>query len=210
MLITFEGLDSSGKSTQAQIMSDRLKDSGSDVMLIREPGGTPLSEHLRTLLLDRIHLSITSMAEFMMFSASRAQLTETVIRPALEKKSTVICDRFYDSSTAYQGWGRGLPVDQIKRVNSIVTGGLKPDLTLFLDIPVKEVVGRKISAGYGTDRIESAGSTFYTKVREGYLALIREEPERIRLVDGMQPIMDIHDQLWKVIQSLGIQEGKLQ
>ncbi len=200
MLITFEGLDSSGKSTQAQKLSERLQQSKQNVLLLREPGGTPLSEHLRTLLLDRIHLSITSLSEFLLFSASRAQLVQTVIRPALENKSIVVCDRFYDSSIAYQGWGRGLPVEEIKKVNKIVTGGLQPDVTFLLDIPVDEVIKRKISAGYGTDRIESSGTSFYKKVREGYISIAREEPERVHVINGMQPIADIHEQLWQKIE----------
>ncbi len=204
MLITFEGLDSSGKSTQAQRMSERLQTSGKDVLLLREPGGTPLSEHMRTILLDRIHLSITPMAEFLMFSASRAQLVEAVIKPALAKGTIVVCDRFYDSSTAYQGWGRGLPVQEIKDVNMFVTGGLKPDLTFMLDIPVEAVIARKISAGYGTDRIESSGTMFYKKVREGYRTLAQEEPARFRVIDGMQPIAEIHNQILKIVSTFGI------
>ena len=202
MLLTFEGLDSSGKSTQAEMLADRLTANGFQTHLIREPGGTPLSEQLRTLLLDRRHLAITPLAEFLMFSASRTQLVDSVIRPALAEGTIVICDRFYDSSTAYQGWGRGIPLDVIRRINSVATGGLVPDRTVILDIPVEEVLSRKITAGYGTDRIENAGIAFYQKVRDGYHAIAREEPDRIILMDGLRPIEEIHQELWNLIQQL--------
>ncbi len=202
MFLTFEGLDSSGKSTQAQLLVDRLNTLGNKTLLLREPGGTPLSEHLRTLLLDRQHLAITPMSEFLMFSASRAQLVESVIRPALAEGAIVICDRFYDSSTTYQGWGRGLPLDEIKRINRVATDGLMPDRTIILDIPIEEILSRKITAGYGNDRIENAGSTFYQKVRDGYHAIAQEEPTRIVLMNGLRPIEEIHKEIWRLIQHL--------
>ncbi|MGD0337429.1 MAG: dTMP kinase [Bacteroidota bacterium] len=202
MLLTFEGLDSSGKSTQAQLLVDRLNQNGYRTLLLREPGGTPLSEHLRTLLLDRQHLAITPMSEFLMFSASRAQLVESVIRPALDEGTIVICDRFYDSSTVYQGWGRGLRLDEIQRINHVATGGLVPDRTIILDISIEEILTRKIAAGYGTDRIENAGNLFYQKVREGYHAIAREEPTRIILINGLRPIEEIHKEIWHLVQQL--------
>ncbi len=202
MLLTFEGLDSSGKSTQAQLLVDRLNQNGYRTLLLREPGGTPLSEHLRTLLLDRQHLAITPMSEFLMFSASRAQLVESVIRPALDEGTIVICDRFYDSSTAYQGWGRGLRLNEIQRINQVATGGLVPDRTIILDISIEEILTRKIAAGYGTDRIENAGNLFYQKVREGYHAIAREEPTRIVLINGLRPIEEIHKEIWHLVQQL--------
>jgi dTMP kinase len=202
MLLTFEGLDSSGKSTQAQLLVDRLNSNGYKTLLIREPGGTPLSEHLRTILLDRQHLAITPTSEFFMFSASRAQLVESVIRPALTNGTIVVCDRFYDSSTAYQGWGRGLPLEEIKRINRVATGGLVPDRTIILDIPIEEILSRKIAAGYGSDRIENAGSIFYQKVREGYHAIAREEPARVILMNGLRTIEEIQTEIWHCIQQL--------
>jgi dTMP kinase len=202
MLLTFEGLDSSGKSTQAQLLADRLNANGYKTLLLREPGGTQLSEHLRTLLLDQKHLAITPLSEFFIFSASRAQLVDSVIRPALAEGTVVICDRFFDSSTAYQGWGRGLPLETIQHVNRVATGGLLPDRTVIFDIPVEEIVSRKITAGYGTDRIENAGNSFYQKVRDGYHAIAREDPARVVLMDGLRPIEEIHKELWRLIQQL--------
>ncbi len=202
MLLTFEGLDSSGKSTQAQLLADRLNANGYKTLLIREPGGTQLSEHLRTLLLDQRHLTITPLSEFFIFSASRAQLVDSVIRPALAEGTVVICDRFFDSSTAYQGWGRGLPLEEIQYINRVATGGILPDRTVILDIPVEEIFSRKITAGYGTDRIENAGNTFYKKVRDGYHAIAREDPARVILMDGLRPIEELHKELWRLIQQL--------
>lgn len=202
MLWTFEGLDSSGKSTQAEMLVDKLHVNGFKALLLREPGGTPLSEQLRTLLLDRQHLAITPMSEFLMFSASRAQLVDSIIRPALASGTIVVCDRFYDSSTAYQGWGRGLPLDDIKRINRVATGSITPDRTIFLDIPVDEILTRKIAAGYGSDRIESSGNVFYQKVREGYHAIAQEEPARVILINGLRPIEEIHTEIWHLFQQL--------
>ncbi len=202
MLLTFEGLDSSGKSTQAQRIVEKLNSAGYTTLLLREPGGTPVSEHLRTLLLDRHHLAISPRTEFLMFSASRAQLVESVIRPSLAEGTIVVCDRFYDSSTAYQGWGRGLPVGDILEVTRIATGGLVPDRTIVLDIPVSEVLARKITAGYGTDRIENAGESFYGKVREGYLSIAASEPSRVTVIDGMRPIEAIHAEIWDIVRQM--------
>lgn len=202
MLLTFEGIDSSGKSTQAQLLVDNLNANGYKTLLLREPGGTPLSEQLRTLLLDRQHLIITPMSEFLMFSASRAQLVESIIRPALAEGTIIVCDRFYDSSTAYQGWGRGLPLDEIKRINRVATGGLIPDRTIILDIPIEEIISRKVAAGYGSDRIENTGNTFYQRVREGYRAIALEETERVILMNGLRPIEEIHTDIWHLIQQL--------
>ncbi len=202
MLLTFEGLDSSGKSTQAQRFFERLNSGGRKALLLREPGGTPVSEHIRTLLLDRQHLSITPLSEFLLFSASRAQLVDSVIRPAIEEGTIVVCDRFTDSSTAYQGWGRGVPLDDIGQINRIATRGLVPDRTIILDIPIEEIHARKIAAGYGTDRIENAGTPFFRKVREGYLAIAKNEPDRVVVINGMRPIDEIHKEIWDLFGQL--------
>jgi len=189
MFLTFEGLDASGKTTQAQILVEALRAGGSAaVRFIREPGGTVISERLRELLLDRRTLGLSDLAELFLFSASRAQLVREVIAPALARGETVVCDRFYDSTTAYQGYGRGLAIGTIATINEIASAGTVPDLTILVDITVDEVLRRKRTAGAEGDRMEGGGREFFERVREGYLAIAREHPERVRVFDGMRSI----------------------
>jgi dTMP kinase len=206
MFITFEGLDFSGKTTQATRLVERLRHGGLDdarpareVLFLREPGGTRISERLREILLDRKNLELSDAAELMLFSASRAQLVAEVILPALRRGEIVVCDRYYDSTTAYQGYGRGLPIDDVRRINTIATGGLDPDLTVLVDITVEEIGRRKTAAGLAFDRMESAGRAFYERVRQGYLELARKEPVRFILVDGMGSISEVERALWRAI-----------
>jgi len=152
MFLTFEGIDFCGKSTQARLLVERLEKNHT-VRLIREPGGTRISEQLREILLDKRHLELTEVAELFLFEASRAQLVAEVIRPALERGEFVICDRYSDSTTAYQGFGRGVDIEAIARVNALATGGTEPDLTVVIDIPVEEIERRKQSAGLVFDRM---------------------------------------------------------
>ncbi len=162
MFITFEGLDFSGKTTQATRFVERVKaDAQGSVLFLREPGGTRISERIREILLDREHLEMSPMAELLLFSASRSQLVQEVILPALGRGETVVCDRFYDSTTAYQGYGRGLDLQAIGRINAIASAGLVPDLTIFVDIPIEEIGRRKTAAGVPFDRMESGGGEFY-------------------------------------------------
>jgi len=192
MFVTFEGVDSSGKTTQARLVVDALRARGGPtVHFIREPGGTAISERLREILLDRKNLELSEQAELFLFSASRAQLVRQVILPALRRGEHVVCDRYHDSTTAYQGYGRGLDLDAIRRINAVATAGTDPDLTILVDITVEEIGRRKNAAGTGFDRMESAGRDFYTRVREGYLILAREDPERFLVVDGMRTVEDI-------------------
>ena len=161
MFITFEGIDYSGKSTQAKLVADRLASAGRKVMLLREPGGTELSERIRALLLDRDAVPIDPLSELMLFSAARAQLVREVILPALREGTIVVCDRFYDSTTAYQGYGRNLPLDEIRTLNRLCTAGTTPDLTLFVDVDPDEIKQRKIRAGLKPDRMERSGDVFF-------------------------------------------------
>jgi dTMP kinase len=187
MFLTFEGVDCSGKSTQASILVESLRARGGDrVCFIREPGGTAISERLREILLDRSNLALSDLTELFLFSASRAQLVAQVIVPALRRGEIVVCDRFYDSTTAYQGYGRGLDLETVRRINATAAAGTDPDLTVLVDITVGEIEARKNASGATADRMESAGREFYERVRRGYLAIARDNPERFVVVDGMR------------------------
>ena len=199
MFITFEGLDYSGKTTQATLLVDHLKQIGKQVLFLREPGGTAVSEKIREILLDKKHPEMTQATELFLFSAARAQLVSEIIRPALDEGKVVICDRFYDSTTAYQGYGRGLDLQQVKGINMIAIDGVIPDLTLLIDIPTDEIIRRRNIAKMSADRMELSGNHFYDKVREGYHALAAEEAHRMILLDGMKPIQEIHEEILKII-----------
>jgi dTMP kinase len=205
MFITFEGLDFSGKSTQIKLLADRLHSTGHHVLVLREPGGTLVGEKIRSILLDPQFVGMTAVGEFFLFSASRAQLVENIIRPELAAGTVVICDRFYDSSTAYQGYGRGIPLEAIRTVNQLATAGLVPDLTFFIDIPTQEVERRIRERKEGKDRMESSGTAFYERVRQGYLKLASEEG-RFRVLDGMQSIDQVHAAVWSAVSTLRHQQ----
>jgi len=201
MLITFEGLDFSGKSTQVRLLSERLSHENFNVLVLREPGGTEIGEKIRSILLDKESSGMTDVSELFLFSASRAQLVEEVVKPALEGNMIVICDRFYDSTTAYQGWGRGLLKEAITVIHQLATSGLVPDVTFFLDLPLSEVEKRMQRSKSGKDRMESNGHGFYEKVREGYLQLARKE-KRFVIIDAMQSIEAIQDTVWQKTEKL--------
>jgi len=207
MLITFEGIDCSGKSTQAKLLVEKLevvlpgmKGMNPAVRLIREPGGTSVSERIREILLNKDHNELTDAAELFLFSASRSQLVNEVILPALGRGETVVCDRFADSTTAYQGYGRGLDLQTVEVINRLTTSGVKPDLTLFIDIPVNEVERRRACMGSPHDRMEGAGRQFYERVRDGYLKLAREEQERIAVIDGSESIEAVARAVWTLVE----------
>lgn len=195
MFITFEGLDFSGKSTQVGLLTERLTRAGAQVLVIRDPGGTAIGERIRGVLLDREVLNMSDFTELFLFSASRSQLVHEVIKPALERGTIVVCDRFYDSTTAYQGWGRGLSLDAISAINRVAADGLAPKITYFIDIPVEEVERRMIAQKTGADRMEISGRVFYERVRQGYLHLAHEET-RFEVIDGMLGIEEIHQEAW--------------
>ena len=196
MLITFEGLDYSGKSTQVQLLADRLTVQDHRVLVLREPGGTDIGEKIRKMLLDKNNDGMTEASELFLFSASRSQLVQEVVRPALDGGMVVICDRYYDSSTAYQGFGRGIPLDVIHAINRYATGGLVPDVTFFLDIPIREIDKRMHSSKSNKDRMESNSIEFYERTRSGYLQIAKTE-SRYCVIDGLQPIDDLHELIWQ-------------
>ncbi len=200
MLITFEGIDGAGKSTQVVKLKRHLQEIGREVLTLREPGGTEVAENIRELLLQSKH-EIVPVAELLLFAASRAELVQKVILPALEQGIVVILDRFSDSTTAYQGYGRGLSLELLDEVNRIATFGLRPDLTFYLDITPEDALIRKFSEksiplafdSGELDRMESSGLDFYDRVRDGYLALHDSQKERIMLIDALLSPASIHD-----------------
>ena len=201
MLITFEGIDFSGKSTQVKLLVAALERSRCEVVLLREPGGTPISEKIRAMLLDVDHRELTHEAELFLFSAARAQLVSQVIRPALASRKIVVCDRFYDSTTAYQGYGRGIDPGGVRAVNGLAAAGVVPGLTILVDVTVEEVVRRRAAAGLSADRIEAAGREFFERVRSGYRAMADAERARWVVVDGMRAPAQIHEEIWSAVQS---------
>ena len=198
MFITFEGLDLSGKSTQAQRLLDRLQRAQYPAVLIREPGGTAIGEKVRTVLLDRTHDGMDPRTEFLLFSASRAQLVCEVIRPALAGGTVVISDRFFDSSSAYQGGGRGLPLEEIDVINRHATAGLKPDVTFLLDVPIPVLEARRRLSRPGVDRMEANDRTFYERVRKAYLDLAARE-QRIVVLDGTASVEELEQHIWTMV-----------
>jgi dTMP kinase len=201
MFITFEGLDFSGKSTQVKLLSDTLGHKHYHVLVLREPGGTEIGEKIRTILLDKKIVGMTNVTELFLFSASRSQLVEEVIKPALDGGLVVICDRFFDSLSAYQGWGKGVSPDTVRVINRCASSGLTPDITFFLDIPVSEVQRRMRRSHASVDRMESNGVQFYERVREGYLDIAKNE-RRFHVLDGLQPIETVQETIWNAINGL--------
>jgi dTMP kinase len=202
MFITFEGIDFCGKSTQVGLLRDYLLEQKKNVHLIREPGGTEISEKIREILLDKKNNAMVMETEIFLFSASRAQLVREVIRPYLQKGYYVISDRFHDSSTAYQGFGRGLSVDAILNIHNLAIGKTIPDITFFIDIPNEIAMARKKNIAHSDlDRIEVSDNTFYERVRKGYLYLAEKE-KRFRVIDGTQNIKQINEQIINEIKSL--------
>lgn len=207
MFITFEGLDFSGKTTQAKLLIERLTVRGHVVHFLREPGGTAISERIRDILLDKKYLEMSNTAELLLFSASRTQLVAEVIVPALKRGETIVCDRYYDSTTAYQSYGRGLDLEAVQLINKVATTGIAPDVTFLVDIPVEEIERRKAKAGLTFDRMESSGKEFYRRVRNGYLEMARTEQQRFTVVDGMLPVEEIHRTIWSSVeQKVSIQQ----
>ncbi len=205
MFITFEGIDFCGKSTQVKLLEKYLIEHNKLVKIIREPGGTEISEKVRNILLDKDHNKMMIETEIFLFSASRAQLVREKIRPFLGNEYYVISDRFYDSTTAYQGYGRCLPLEAVKHINGLAIGNTIPDLTFFIDIPVEEAEIRKAcKSNIELDRIEISDMEFYAKVRKGYLNIAAAE-KRFRVINGMLSVDEIHRQ---IIDEMNLYEKK--
>jgi dTMP kinase len=195
LFITFEGCEGCGKSTQAKLLSAKLKEHKVPSLLTQEPGGTPLGERVRDILKTRSNFQISPMSELFLFSACRAQLISDIIRPALNAGRSVICDRFTDSTVVYQGYGRGLDLDLIEHTNSTATSGLTPDLTILLDTDPKLGLQRKHFRE--VDRFETEDISFHCKIRKGYLELARKAPHRWFVVESGKPIDQVAAIIWK-------------
>ena len=181
--LSFEGIEGCGKTSQLHRLARRLRAFGYQVVETREPGGAPISEQIRTILLDPKNRGMEARCELLLYLASRAQHVAETIRPALEKGAVVLCDRFADATTAYQGYGRGLGPAVVARLNRFATAGLVPDLAILLDVPVAVGLARKRRAG-GLDRLDREQASFHEAVRRGYLRIARQNPRRVRVVDG--------------------------
>ena len=195
LFITFEGGDGCGKTTQIKLLDEYLRLKGYKTLLTREPGSKGLGIKLREILLN-YDGEVSPTAESFLFLADRAQHIDCIIKPALEKGTIVLCDRHTDSTVAYQGYGRGLNLEQIHKLNQIATSGLKPNLTIVLDVDVETSQKR---VGFEKDRMESAGIEFFERVRQGFLEIAKQEPDRVKVVDSTQSIEDIHKQIVELI-----------
>ena len=202
MFITFEGIDFCGKSTQIELLKSYLLKNNKKVQVIREPGGTEISEKIRTILLDKENSKMLMETEFLLFSASRAQLVREKIRPYLDEGIYVISDRFHDSSTAYQGYGRGISIDVVLSIHKLAIGNTIPDVTFFIDIPVDAAEQRRQEKlSEYLDRIEISDMGFFSRVRNGYLELAKNE-NRFRILNGMDNIEKIHEKIINEIEKI--------
>ncbi len=195
LFITFEGADGCGKTTQIKLLDEYLRGKGYKTLLTREPGSKGLGVKLREILLN-YDGEVSPQCESFLFLADRAQHVDCIIRPALEEGVIVLCDRHTDSTVAYQGYGRGLDLEQIHYLNNIATGGLKPDLTFVFDVDVETSQSR---VGAEKDRMESAGVKFFEHVRQGFLEIAKSEPERVKVIDSTQTIEKIHEQVVELV-----------
>lgn len=204
--ITFEGGEGCGKSTQIQLLAERLRSNGKQVLVTREPGGTALSERIRRLVREETDDPPNPCAETLLFLASRAQLVANVLRPALDSGAWVLCDRFADSTFAYQGYGRGFDVVELKRLNDFATGGLTPDRTVLLELPPELAAARMRMRERTThteaDRMEKAGDGFHDRLRRGFLELAAADPERFAVVDADGTVDEVSERIWNLIQPM--------
>jgi dTMP kinase len=189
--ITFEGIDGSGKTTQLKKTTEYLRGKSIVPLILREPGSTPLSERVRRILLNK-KLEINAVSEFMLYVAARAELVKDILAPALAKGNIVLCDRFYDSTTAYQGYGRGIDVNLIKKVNELGSGTCPPDLTFLIDVDYKTSLSRRKKK---RDRLESESKAFFNKVRNGFLQIALKEKVRVKVIDGNQPVAAVFEEV---------------
>ena len=204
LFITFEGADGCGKTTQIELLNKYLHKKGFKTLVTREPGAKGLGEKLREILLN-YDGEVSPNCESFLFLADRAQHVDCVIKPALKDGVIVLCDRHTDSTVAYQGYGRQLDIEQIKKLNEIAVNGLKPDLTIVFDIDIETSMQR---VGKTKDRMESAGTDFFNRVRNGYLAIAKEEPNRVKVINSADAIENIHKQVIELVdKQVNIHKG---
>ncbi len=209
LFITFEGVEGSGKTTQTELLKKYLESRGVEVLCVREPGGTAVGERIRSILLNSDGEGLDPWAELFLYEASRAQLVKEVLRPALDRGKTVICDRFTDSTLAYQGYGRGLDLEGVVLINSYAAQGLVPDLTFLLSCPPETGLERALkrigeAAGDKEDRFEREGLAFHRRVAGGFLEIARRESGRIRVIDARRPASVIHGEICDIIKEAGL------
>lgn len=198
VFITIEGGEGVGKSTQARLLAERLRAAGSTVIRTREPGGTPVGDRIRALVLDpEAHMSPAT--ELLLYEASRAELVSAVIEPALARGETVVCDRFFDSTTAYQSYGRGLDADIICALNATATGGLRPDVTVYLALALEDAMPRATHGG--ADRLEAESLEFHAKVIAGFEAIAADEPGRVLRVDARGGVDEVAERVWAAVSA---------
>lgn len=206
LFITFEGTEGGGKSTQTQLLAARVRELGHVVRVLREPGGTPIGEEIRhTLKHSDANHAMTAEAELLLMNASRAQLVREVIRPALAAGEVVLCDRFYDSTTAYQGYGRQLDLARVQAVIEFAVGGTRPDRTLLLHVPLAVSEARRLSRLGATvvrDRMEEADRGFFMRVEQGFAAVVAAEPERVRVIDATADVATVGARVWEMVAPL--------
>lgn len=195
LFITFEGPDGCGKTTQMKLLAEYLEKKGEEVVLTREPGGKGLGEKVREILLN-YDGEVSDRCESFLFLADRAQNIDIIVNPAVKAGKIVLCDRHIDSTVAYQGYGRGLDIERINMLNNLATNGKKPDLTFVFDVDVETSMKR---VGKEKDRMESAGVEFHNRVRQGYLELAKQEPNRIKVIDATKSIEEIHDEVINIL-----------
>ena len=196
LFITFEGPDGCGKTTQMKLLAEYLEKKGEEIVLTREPGGKGLGEKVREILLN-YDGEVSDRCESFLFLADRAQNIDIIVNPAVKAGKIVLCDRHIDSTVAYQGYGRGLDIERINMLNNLATNGKKPDLTFVFDVDVETSMKR---VGKEKDRMESAGIDFHNRVRQGYLELAKQEPNRIKVIDATKSIEEIHDEVINILK----------
>ena len=197
--ITFEGSEGSGKSTQIELAQQYLESKGKNVLFLREPGGVKISENIRSILLDPETKDMTDECETLLYMAARAQLVSEIIIPALNSGKVILCDRFLDSTVAYQGYGNGVNIEKIKNIGEFVTQGFYPDLTFLFDLNVEEGFAR---INRSKDRIEQRGLDYHSRVRSGYLEIAKSEPDRVKLIDARKSKEEIQSVVQKHIDQL--------
>ncbi|MHB8962528.1 MAG: dTMP kinase [Saccharofermentanales bacterium] len=202
LFITFEGIDGCGKSTQIELFRRRIEEAGFDHILIREPGGTPIGENIRGILLDKENTGMKPETELLLFEAARAQNVRDVIMPALSEGKIVLCDRFADSSLAYQGYGRQLGADVVKTLNDYATGGISPDLTFFMDITPDDARNRLSVRKRETDRLDQENLEFMHRAREGYLAIARSDPGRVKVIDAQNEKFANSEEIFRIFKEV--------
>jgi dTMP kinase len=200
LLITFEGPDGSGKTTQVKRLAEHLRSRSCNVLAVREPGGTSISEQIRNVLHSLANREMQPRTEILLYCAARAQLVGQVIRPHLQSGGVVICDRYTDSTLAYQGYGHGLDLPMLRMILDFATGGLKPDITFYLDIDVEEGLKRRKTGGDEWNRMDDLTVEFHRRVRAGYLEMIAQEPARWVVVDAARDAEAIAREIWEVVE----------